>query len=210
MDSVALTLADAVEHEDTFVFLGSEAWGRHYEILEGNRGERIRGSLVLEPMTYKVDFGFKNFVQSWRLSDTEANVWLRKYWESYFDCNLPRGFYNIHHTSCTGTPPYFSSTALKELGDNPLVMHTTVATIAAGMAVKGMIGNVTRKPDGMLPLDPVRLTEKIRQVTLMSSDGEPFKPFRSTGNGNSGFTVYNVHQLASGSYSYVKVRDFTS
>ena len=58
-DKVIQVLSDAVIHEDTFVFLGSEAWARNAKVVEGDRGEKVRGSLTLEPMGFDVDYGFK-------------------------------------------------------------------------------------------------------------------------------------------------------
>ncbi|RUS75966.1 hypothetical protein EGW08_016273, partial [Elysia chlorotica] len=208
MDTVAVTLTEAVQHEDTFVFLGSEAWGRNAKVLEGEGGERVRGSLILEPIVFDVDYKFKEFVQSWGPEDTESDIWLRKYWESFFNCNLPRGFHNIHPSACSSQPPYFSAADIKGLDESPLVIHTLVATIAAGMAVKDLVAELSQSgTEPKLPLDPAQLSQKIQQVTLDGSgDGSTFNPF-----GNGGLKVYNVQQdKTSGAYSYVQVGTFFS
>lgn len=43
-------------------------------------------------------------------------------------------------------------------------------------------------------------------VELRDKSGQTFRPFLDSGNGNTGFTVYNVQKTSSSGYAYVKVR----
>ena len=69
-----------------------------------------------------------------------------------------------------------------------------------------LVGDVTRKPEDVLPLDPEKLSRTIREVTLQTPDNSQFKPFLPTGNGNGGLRVYNVQQEpGTDEYTYVPV-----
>ncbi|GFO26518.1 metabotropic glutamate receptor 5 [Plakobranchus ocellatus] len=208
MDKAAGTLLDAVDRDDTFVFVGSEAWSRNQDLLAGSRGERARGSLILEPMGFDVDYEFKKYMGSLHQSETESDVWFRDFWENYFDCNLPRGFNNNHKTSCNKSQSHFSSDALQQFDNSPLVIHTSVATMAAGLAVKSMVDDISKSPYDFLPFDPDLLSKNIREVMLRSSKGVPFRPFLPSGNGNGSLKVYNVQHIGNNMYDYIEVGTF--
>ncbi|KAK3786187.1 hypothetical protein RRG08_050660 [Elysia crispata] len=198
MDGVALNLVKA------------RGLGPQHPGPGGGRWGASQGSLILEPTGFDVDYGFKKFVQTWGPQDAASDSWLRKYWENFFNCNLPRGFSNIHQTHCLTSPPYFSSKSLNQLDESPLVVHTIVATTTAGKAVQDHLSELPSSQEVVLPLDPAELSDKIRQVTLTSANGSKFKPFLASGNGNAGIKVYNVQQMEPGSYSYVEVGTFRS
>ncbi|KAI8772001.1 metabotropic glutamate receptor, partial [Biomphalaria glabrata] len=203
VNQIITNMLNAVQYQDTFTFIGSEAWGVDYDLLD-NRGEKARGSIVLGlPLEYNASNVLqKSLVQM----DPYANLtndWMRNFWQQYFQCNLPGSFSNIYGKACP------QRTSLGEQNStifaSPVIIHATLATLSAGLALKAMKDDLK----GM-PYDPVELTNKIRTVKFKDIHNNEFYPFSKDGDGSSGFYIYNIQQQGDNTYGYVKVGNYSS
>ncbi|KAH9492976.1 hypothetical protein Btru_022802, partial [Bulinus truncatus] len=196
VDEVIRNVLDSVTYEDTFIFIASEAWGVDLD-LSGYRGERARGSIVLGlTLDYNASHVLQERLNSMNPYSENTNDWMRNFWQQYFQCNLPGSFSNVYGSFC----PERSSITEQNLTRlvTPLIVHTAIATLSAGLAIKSMVDNQVPKPYG-----PSALTEKIRSVSLMFTNGSEFHPFLKSGDGSSGFFIYNIQQQGD-KYEYVK------
>ncbi|XP_005105500.2 uncharacterized protein LOC101856598 [Aplysia californica] len=208
MDTIASKILEAVTQDDTFVFVASEAWGPNPSIIEGFRGERARGSLVLGVSTaLELNYGLKDYMSRIHPFHTDSDVWLKEFWQAYFRCDMPGGFDNTHNIVCkeeAAGQNYFSVQDLQDLTTSPLSVHSTIATMSAGTAVQSLFNANER-----LPFDPEKITLAIRNVNLQSSTGFSFSPFLPDGNGNGGFEIYSVQPEGS-SFVYKLVGNYTN
>ena len=215
IDSLALRILDILSKtfndKEPLVFVASEAWGTNVNLIEGQLGQKAKGSIVFNVETIPQDnIGFKNYLLNLNSSQTQSNIWVPKYFEDTGNCDFITSFdkSRINRDSCDYSFK-LNERIVETLYQDQRSVHVIHAVQAAGHGYKEVKGEV-RQECGNLPMcsnfrNKANLLKKaVQEVNLHVSHGY-ISPFDSSGSGNIGFTIFNIQRNANGEISYVNV-----
>lgn len=204
MDTTAEILLDRIGNKfenNGFLFLASEAWGHSNYLLQDGRGESCKGSIIINVQTVKQSDGiFRMYLQNMSYSSVKNNVWAKHLWEHLKQCDFLGTFSHKYGRICSENGKLSRADIERLVGDQRRV-HTMHAVNAIGKSVQNL-----KREDlvNYLRANPQEFIDNIRQVSIISMEGKPFKPFRADGNGNIGFTINNI-QKNGGKFQYIVV-----
>ncbi|XP_025107304.1 uncharacterized protein LOC112572022 [Pomacea canaliculata] len=209
----AVNILDALQgYSVNFVFLASEAWGTGPGTLQGVRGMKARGSLVLTVDTTREVGGvdMETYLRGLTPASAITDTWTRDMWEALMMCNLPGSFENEYPSPCNQSARILADT-VKTLAHDQKVVQTINSVYSVVNALRSLCSSQssqTAAAECAARVDGEGLTRAIRTVELRDKSGQTFRPFLDSGNGNTGFTVYNVQKTSSSGYAYVKVGSY--
>ena len=215
IDSLALRILDILSNKfnkkEPLVFVASEAWGTNRNLLEGQLGQKAKGSLVFNVETVSQDnTGFRSYLRNLNASQTASNIWVPRYFEDVGHCDFITSF----GKSRLNSPPCSYSLALDETTVDTLYqdqrsVHVIHAVHASGHGYKAIINDVcwSLRLCSRLRHNGDILKRAVQDVNLGVFHNY-VTPFDSTGSGNIGFTIFNIQRTTKGVLSYVNVSSF--
>lgn len=208
IDSIAQKILDIIEKEKNnrqLTFVSSEGWGTNRNLLEGSAGLNAHGSIVFTIDTKDIfSNDYKNFLTALNITQTEYNYWLPNFFEDINDCDLKTSFEKQTSVVCTDSQmnapldtDVVNSLFIDQRGTNTyLAVHAVIEGYKAFCQATANCFLETRSNTELY-------VGHMKNVQMKNS-----KIFSSDGNGNTGFTIYNIQlQLVGGVYrnEYVKV-----
>ena len=213
IDSLALRilgiLSNKFSDRKPLVFIASEAWGTNPNLLQGQLGQRAKGSLVFNVETIAQDnMDYREYLLNLDSGQSEYNRWVPNYFEDVYDCDFISSFEKSHtrnickHT-LTIDPGTVDSLYQDQRGVH--VIHAVYAsTKGFTQVINEVCGQVSVCP--LLRQNGSKLKNAIQGIKL--GGGNTFPLFDAKGSGNLGFTIFNIQRNDNnGEISYVKVRN---
>lgn len=185
------------------VFISSEGWGTDPELAN----KESVGSLIFTTDSSKrVDDSFGKFLRSISFGNVTENPWLYRYFEEKYKCNLKTSFEKFYDNDCR-TVLKLDEGVINNLSNEQRIVHAELAVHAIGRAYQA----IKTKGVGQSCFERNKACARgwsraIKDIEIPILDGSSFRPFKSDGNGNLGFTIHNVQKETKTTFSYVKVR----
>ncbi|KAK3585856.1 hypothetical protein CHS0354_038385 [Potamilus streckersoni] len=204
-------LEKSFSNNKPLVFFASETWGTNKILIERRSANFAKGSIVLATYTRKHVDGstFRQYLLTFNSTSTSENMWLPRFWEDVYNCDLKQSFQKTHSSVC-------ASDILHKLDDEKLnalyweqrAIHVTQAVFSVGAVFAKVSRSICRNLMYCKELrnQPETLYDALLLVQLKADEnGEIFQPFNNDGNGNSGFYIYNIQRGAASKLVYEKV-----
>ncbi|XP_025086748.1 LOW QUALITY PROTEIN: uncharacterized protein LOC112559628 [Pomacea canaliculata] len=171
--------------DDNFLFLGTDSWGRHQNLIEGKI--KLEGSLVLTQEVSN-DLSFASYFKSVNLTQTE-NIWLRYFLEARKNCYFDKSF---ERKGKTGLCP--ADVAADYVQDPIASLHiqaVNALVLGFNATLNQLCGPVTNQLCSALTSE--ELVKALKKIRLdLYNKGERAEVFDDNGDGLVGFTVLQV------------------
>ncbi|KAK0044253.1 metabotropic glutamate receptor 5 [Biomphalaria pfeifferi] len=193
----------------TFIFLGSEDWGKYKNIIDA-APKASRGSITLklEEIRLESDDEFQSYLAARTPEVNDVNIWFSEFWQNEFQCNLPGGFMNIFDRDCNPSLKLTPESVATRSNEQRLKQAIN-AVYALGSGWNEARSSECENVADCLRQKVDKVVEKIKAVKR-KQDYKQFMVFDSEGNGAIGFTIYNVQQVDQDKNTYFKVGTFSS
>lgn len=170
---------------DNFLFLASDSWGKHQELIQGKT--KLEGSLVLsQDVLY--NSSFHTYFASLDPTKTE-NVWLRYFWEARKNCYFDKSF---ERKGKTGLCP---ENIASDYVDDPLaslhIQAVNALVIGFNQTLNKLCGSAARQLCSAFTSG--ELVKTLKNIRLdMYNRGERTQVFDDNGDGVVGFKILQV------------------
>ncbi|KAK3592356.1 hypothetical protein CHS0354_000974 [Potamilus streckersoni] len=187
-----------------FIFIGSETWGKNVDILkQGNPANLIGSFTVAMEMSSKEVL--VNNIKGLFPEINGSTPWMQDYLESKLGCHFNWSYNWAQNILCT-------KDKIKELVLDGFAMPAANAAIAlligTGNWFKSKCSTWTGELCDNYISNAIGIVQEIKKVALdTQGTGIPVKVFDSNGDGNIGYTIYNIQQKDE-SINYEKVGQY--
>ncbi|XP_013389729.2 uncharacterized protein LOC106158345 [Lingula anatina] len=180
-----------------FIFIGSEAWGRSSKVIKGV-GEVAVGHITVGIYPQR-DYHFERYFINKRPSLSHRNFWFNLYWQDHFHCDIEGTFDHKYGVPCRPSMNY--NDPGRSFEPDPWAAYTVLAVNATIRGFRQtMRTHCNSRSDTaclveLKKLDKVEtLVQNIQKTELLDANGNIVRPFNDDGNGNAGFSIYNIQR----------------
>ncbi|KAL4225958.1 hypothetical protein ACF0H5_013946 [Mactra antiquata] len=194
IDTVAKQILDVMDNPP--IFVASEAWGTNQKLIAGQTGQKSKGSIVFNINSKSNDnTDYKSYLKSLNASHTYLNRWLPKYFEDYNGCYSIDSFEKPKSPQPKICSDDFTSTLDTNTTDNlyndQRAVHTMNSVYAASTSLRQVCDDCSSSSVKQLVHSYFM---KLKKVTFK---GTQETMFDEDGNGNIGYTIYNIRRKTS-------------
>ncbi|KAK3601711.1 hypothetical protein CHS0354_016070 [Potamilus streckersoni] len=154
--------------------------------------------LATNNRTYIDGGNFARYLSTFNSSTASENMWLPRFWEDVYNCDLKQSFQKTHSSVCASDIlSGIDSTKKVALLWEQKTVHVIQAVFSVGSVFANVAKSICKTISYCLELrkQPEIFYNELLSAQLTTDKNDIFKPFNTAGNGNSGFSVYNI-QLA--------------
>ena len=218
IDSLALRILEILSasfsDREPLVFIASEAWGTNQNLLEGQLGQRAKGSLVfnVETVAQNNEY-FRNVLLNMNSTHIQHNRWIPKFFEDVHKCDFIESFDKSRPTNIALCDPVLTldEDIVDSLYQDQRGVHVIHAAQASINGFSNVVDTICKSTivckDLRSSANARSLKEAIQGINLGDSYLDLF-PFESSGSGNIGFTIFNIQRNDNDErISYVKVSE---
>ncbi|KAK7102049.1 uncharacterized protein [Littorina saxatilis] len=203
-----LRLIESREEQGNIVFIASEEWGTKTDVLAAGK-KAARGSITFKVDNTNVDEdtleALHNRLRNQKPSNQNVNPWFSEFWQHIFDCNIPGGFNNIFQANCDANQRLSVSQVDTMLSDQRVkhVMNA-VKAMAEGLAAAKVQICEDSFPCPFLRSDKYAndVFDSIKSQTVSLGSNKKEELFDERGNGNIGFSIYNIKRSTTNPNNY--------
>ncbi|KAL3885019.1 hypothetical protein ACJMK2_025118 [Sinanodonta woodiana] len=187
-----------------FIFIGSEAWGKSVDIVKKGTPANLIGSFTVAMEMSSKEI-LVNTIKGMFPERNGSTPWMQAYLENKLSCYFNWSYNRAQSTLCT-------QDKIKELLPDGWVMFATNAALSLLIGASKFFTTKCSTWTGVLCDNYISnasgLVQEIKNVALdLQGSGIPVKVFDSNGDGNIGYTIYNIQQTGT-DINYVKVGQY--
>ncbi|KAL3885021.1 hypothetical protein ACJMK2_025120 [Sinanodonta woodiana] len=187
-----------------FIFIGSEAWGKNVDIVQKGTPANLIGSFTVAMEMSSKEILVNN-IKGLFPERNGSTPWMQAYLENKLSCYFNWSYNRVQTNQCT-------QDKIKELWPDGWIMFAANAAISlligAGKFFRSKCSTWTGELCDNYISNPSGLVQEIKNVALdLQGTGVPVKVFDSNGDGNIGYTIYNIQQTFT-DINYVKVGQY--
>lgn len=200
IDTIAKQILDVMDGSRVpFVFIASEAWGMNEKLISGSAGQISKGSIVFNIDTKSnANPDYKTYLQSLdkRQAHSDTNRWISKYFEDYNGCYSIDSFEKPKFPQpiiCTNDFNYtLNANTTNYLDNDQRAVHTMNSVFAATESFRAICkencssAGIKKNIDGYY--------DAMSKAYFKDTNT---KMFDEDGNGNIGYTIYNIQMRTS-------------
>lgn len=205
IDVVAKSVLDVMQKYfstsfDRLVFISSEGWGTNQNLVAGDIGQISKGAIIFNTATrYYDSYSFKSYLEALTASKNDPNRWIPNLFEDYNNCDFVTSFEKTLPRIC-GTD--FKSTLDSNTTEMLYRDQRGVHTMLSVFAVTDGYEKVCKLGSNVCSATYVRSKGEVDEYLGLIKNslyGGSTPIFDTDGNGNVGFTIYNIQLKNSGS-----------
>ncbi|XP_052259922.1 uncharacterized protein LOC127864286 [Dreissena polymorpha] len=181
------------------IFIASEGWGTNIELVDKDLSKKSLGSIVFTVSSKAyMNTTYKQLLEQLNITQTQYNRWIPNYFEKINRCVLRNSFEKSSSPICNeiNMSKNLSGELVNSLISDQRAVHARLAVHAVTEGFKRFCGSIACAPT--VRTNTARFIDEIKAVTVNSD-----RLFDEHGNGNIGFTIYNI-QLTDGGHAFYK------